>query len=148
MALLEPPHTPNGTNMIGMHLAARSIRAVNGRDHLGFKSGNLIAKIANSLLRLTRHAVCSFLVRKAGGMTLQNQNSQEFTTYANDLLRSVQVCESVDSICRRLRSGREISRVRPEIPCKLSALLFWYISTRPSTYRIGMNSYVDVILDT
>ena len=108
-ALLEPPHTPNGTNMIGMHLAARSIRAVNGRDHLGFKSGNLIAKIANSLLRLTRHAVCSFLVRKATGMTLQNQNSQEFTTFANDLLRSVQVCESVDSICRRLRSGREIS---------------------------------------
>ena len=108
-ALIESPHTPNGTNMIGMHLAARSIKAVAGRDHLGFKSGNVIAKIANSLLRLTRHAVCSFLVRKANGMTLRNQSSQDFTTYANHVLRSVQACYSVDITCRRIRSAREIS---------------------------------------
>ena len=108
-ALIESPHTPNGTNMIGMHLAARSIKAVAGRDHLGFKSGNVIAKIANSLLRLTRHAVCSFLVRKANGMTLRNQSSQDFTIYADRVLRSVQACYSVDITCRRIRSAREIS---------------------------------------
>jgi len=111
-ALLESPHTPNGTNMIGMHIAARSIKAVAGRDHLEFKSGNVIADIANSLLRLTRHAVCSFLVRKADDLNHDNKSNNEFIALAEDILPRVQACYSVDAICKRIRSAREIDQKR------------------------------------
>ena len=39
-------------------------------------------------------------------------------------------------------------RVRPKIPRQLSPLLLWYISTRTSTYRTCMSSYVEEILET
>ena len=94
-AVLEPNHAPTGTNMIGKYLAARSIATSNNSDHLTMKSPNGIAKNTNSLLRLLRHAVCSFLVREAREIRDRNGSSLQFEGVTLGVLHPVQVSSYV-----------------------------------------------------
>lgn len=110
--LLEKPSTANGINTISSHITARSVKVVNNRAFIEFKSGNIIAKIANSILRLFRHAMCSLLCRKAGEMKASNQTHQEFEDFADAILAESQSCVSINTICTRIRSARHINSLR------------------------------------
>ena len=70
-------------------------------------SANTISKRTNSLLRLTRHACCSYLSSKA------HLPEQQFDKYACGLTDRLKNCASVDKICRHLRLARDLDSTTP-----------------------------------
>ena len=110
--LLEDPTSANGMNMISLHLTARSVKVINNRENIEFKSGNIIAKVANSILRLLRHAVCSLLVRRARDMNALGQPHQQYETFADMVLTLCQQSLATNAICTRIRSARYINSLR------------------------------------
>ena len=71
--LLEQPSVPNGPNLVYKYLAGSTVR----RDHNGtihVRNPNEISKNTNSLLRLFRHGLCSFYIRRSQIMAQQNES--------------------------------------------------------------------------
>ena len=109
-ALLEVPPSPTKCIVIQKYLVARTVKVIQDSRCIKFQNANRIAKNANSLLRLTRHAVCTHLRHTSIDMNRMNQPYSEFDSYAHMLLTKIQQCYAIDVTCQRIRSSREIER--------------------------------------
>lgn len=112
-AALEDPQLANGPNIIADHLAARSVKLVGDANDVELRSPNEISRGANLLLRLVRHAACSHLNNHAKEMRDKGVEHSEFEKYAESLIRDVRKSRSIESICTRIRTARDIDRKRP-----------------------------------
>ena len=111
--LMEHPTQPNGPNCIYHYLAGVCVIASAQTNKLSLRSANGISRSTNACLRLLRHGVCSFYVRKSVQMTQQMKSDANFQVWVNDLLRDMQVSSSVGHICRTIRTAREVDRKLP-----------------------------------
>ena len=111
--LMEHPTQPNGPNCIYHYLAGVCVIASAQSNKLSLCSANGISRSTNACLRLLRHGVCSFYVRKSVQMTQQMKSDANFQVWVNDLLRDMQVSSSVGHICRTIRTAREVDRKLP-----------------------------------
>ena len=103
--LMEHPTQPNGPNCIYHYLAGVCVIASAQTNKLSLRSANGISRSTNACLRLLRHGVCSFYVRKSVQMTQQMKSDANFQVWVNDLLRDMQVSSSVGHICRTIRTA-------------------------------------------
>jgi superfamily II DNA helicase RecQ len=110
--LLEDPQIPNGPTLIYKYLAGATAKMNHNRD-ISLRNHNEISKHANALLRLLRHAMCSMYVRKSKDMARNNSTHQTFDSWANEVIRQMQVCHSIGHICRTIRTAREVDRKTP-----------------------------------
>ena len=105
--LLQDVDRPNGSNLIDDYLASLSVSIVS--SFMSLKYPNNISKQVNRVLRLLCHGQCSFIRRLARGMP----SEREFQSWVSSFLQQVQRCHSIGSICRTIRSTREIQKKTP-----------------------------------
>ena len=111
--LLEQPTHPNGPNCMYHYLAGGCVIACTKSKKLSLRSSNGISRNANACLRLLRHGVCSLYVRQSMRMTQEMKLDADLQSWANDILRQMQVSSSVGHICRTIRMARDVDRKTP-----------------------------------
>ena len=109
--LLEPSNKLQ-PNTLQKYLVGRAIKYVQTKSFLQFYHPNEIGKRCNSMLRLFRHFVCGHIVCKARDAN-PDFDHDKFMASSYQLLKSVQICDSSDAICRSIRMAKEVDRKTP-----------------------------------
>lgn len=107
--LLEEP-TGLKPNTLQLYLVGRGLKSVATRSYLQFHHANGMSKNCNSLLRLMRHCICAHIC------TTARDERFDYASFRNDttrLLKVVQTCDSISSVCRTIRMAKEIDRKEP-----------------------------------
>ena len=114
--LLEPSNKLQ-PNTLQKYLVGRAIKYVQTKSFLQFYHPNEIGKRCNSMLRLFRHFVCGHIVCKARDAN-PDFDHDKFMASSYQLLKSVQICDSSDAICRSIRMAKEVDRKTPSTVSK------------------------------
>ena len=112
LSILLEPTDKLKPNTLQLFITGRAIKSVQDKSYLQFYNANKIGKRCNSLLRVFRHFVCGHIVRRARE-TIPTVNHEVFINTTYQLLQTIQICPSIDSICRCIRMAREIERKSP-----------------------------------
>ena len=105
--LLQQPPVANGTNIIGDFIAGASVKITG--NVVSLRNANEVSKVANALLRLVRHALCSTFTRRSQ----EFGSNVHFQDWMKQVLRRAQQSHSYEVISHRIRTAREIDKKKP-----------------------------------
>jgi hypothetical protein len=98
-SVLEEPNDANGHIPIYDYIAARSTKLI-GDDVIKLRNPNDISRSANAMLRVIRHAICTYLYNQSE--ELKHDGNEKWRNDAKEIIAHVQQAPAIGHICLRL----------------------------------------------
>jgi len=98
-SVLEEPNDANGPIPIYDYIAARSTK-LSGDDVIKLRNPNDISRSANAMLRVVRHAICTYLYNHSD--EFKHDGNGKWRKDAKEIIELVQQAPAIGHICLRL----------------------------------------------
>lgn len=110
-SVLEEPKDANGPIPIYDYIAARSTK-LTGDDVIKLRNPNDISRSANAMLRVVRHAICTYLHNLSE--EFKQDSNGRWRNEANEIIAQVQHAPAIGHICLRLIMAKYDQQKTPQ----------------------------------
>ena len=110
-SVLEEPNDANGHIPIYDYIAARSTKLI-GDDDIKLRNPNDISRSANAMLRVIRHAICTYLHNHS--KEVKHDGNEKWRNDAKEIITHVQQAPAIGHICLRLVMSKYEQQKTPQ----------------------------------
>lgn len=108
--VIEQCDKANGSTLLGDYLVARNVLATGcDNDSLSMRGDNSISKSCNNVLRIIRHAICSYINAMAATI---GQDHSRFQQLCDSVFYEVAKAESIGKVCSLISTAKSVQAKR------------------------------------